>query len=397
MSITFSPDGRRVAFVWVKNLDWPIGFEPPTLSQTAYVRWCTIDRPTNRKSVKVDSFGPSKSGYSIQTFIDLMFSPDSRHLAVLSPHLVTIIDLESETKWRLTRGGEIVTSLVWLGNEEVAYAAHSNIGGHKEVADRTFGRHKIHSRSDERVAIYAEKGVETGIDTWTGYALLEHWSPAGRYVIFLTPSPVGRFHLLDLDRRSIRPFGHPSVSSWKGVSWKPDGSAAVCVSQVGMQKPDEALLIDAATGETYDFSESFAEVFGEFSPRIGPLWPAGSEYFIANDLELGGCLVRPRPWRVIQVGKQLCKHLGTPDAKPPSIYRLPQANWVRVQAKAGTALSESEWYGFDCERERFVELADAGWAWSSDGRRNGKVKYDGTIIIQEVDPSLFKAQKGTAP
>ena len=385
-SIVFSPDGALLAYVWVERLELPVSIEVPKVSQRVYVRWCGIERTKDQNSVEIDSFGPERIGYTIESFLQLKFSPDSQHLAVLSPHFLTVVDLKSGEHWRLTGQAETVTSLAWLGNVDVAYAAHSNIGGeYKQIADRTFWRQNIHASQDKRVLVYAEKGLDTGISTWVGgWAPLENWSPGGRFVIFMSPSTRGRFQLLDIKGGTSTEFGQSKAFS-QGVSWKPDESAAVCVSQVvGMRKPYEALLISPGTGETYDFSREFVELFGEFPPRLEAIWPADTDHFIANDTKLGGCLVRPRPWDVVQVGNEVRKHVTVTEDRAPWIYPLPQVGWVRALVGKGDALQATGWVAVDYLGKRFVTIP-GGPAWSRDGSRNASVAYDGSITIQEVD------------
>jgi len=121
------------------------------------------------------------------------------------------------------------------------------------------------------------------------------------------------------------------------VSWKQDSSAAACISD------SEAILIYPATGEIWDFSEKFNQTFrkpGEFSsPDIPPVWTPDGRYFLTNDLEEGGCMVCPRPWKVIPVSRLLLEHLSLNDdiklyrenGRYPWLFQLPAAGWLRAR------------------------------------------------------------------
>lgn len=392
--IRFSPDGSTLTYVQVVSLD-QFTIHPTNYAQTAYVRWCDVEQPEVVRSTKVDFVGLEFSGLSLGGVIHTQVSPDSRHLAIASLHHCSIVNLQTGRRWRLTPRTEFVASLAWLDGNTLGYAAHTNVRGkYREISDRTFWRQDIHKDVSSRVAVYREVGIDAGTMSLV-FRKLEHWSPGGRYVVFMSPYGRGRYQLLDLHSGTVRAFGQSDASA-EGVAWKRDGSAAMCVSRIIVGGQREALLLDSATGHTLDLSASFSDVFRGYPPRIEPLWTPDDQYVLANDLQLGGCLIRPEPWLFIPVVQRIADRT-TPSAEGapylidrpysrkrglPTLWPLPVEGW------AG-------WY-FGAHRKNYavsysgaaavpIPIDSGQIAWSPNGKKAATVNKDKVVRIYDID------------
>ncbi len=87
----FSPDGSIVAHTYVNRINLPLPPEMPTIYSTVYLQWCRSDQLKECRSVKIDSYGKSYGSFVQGKFL-LMFSPDSKQLAVKSPRYLEVVD-----------------------------------------------------------------------------------------------------------------------------------------------------------------------------------------------------------------------------------------------------------------------------------------------------------------
>jgi hypothetical protein len=121
--IQHSPDSSVAAWVVYDYITMPLSFEASAL-QTLHVDWCHTSRPKSTHRLWVSSVGADCSWCHASEFVHLAFSPDSHHLAVVAPFVLKIVDADKGRSWDLSNG-ETVSSLVWLNNDEVGYAAHT--------------------------------------------------------------------------------------------------------------------------------------------------------------------------------------------------------------------------------------------------------------------------------
>lgn len=375
----FSPDGLTIAYPRAKKWDLPLPPELPTFYATVYVRWCNLNGVVRYRTVKLDSSGPKSNPFD-ERHVSLRFSPDSRQLAVTTPRRLVVIACESGKMKQLSHSGETVTAFGWLGNDEIGYVVQTV--REKKVSkrtDRTFYRQKIHSGPEARVEFYRETGLR--------HAPLESWSPDGRFVIFL-PSYGNAMQLLNVSRGTVTSFG-ASKSSYGKVSWKPDGSAALCTFS-GYKQPFGALVISPPSGEILDVTRQFTEAFvrepSNSLPSVLPLWTADGEYVIVNDYQgLGGCLVRPQPWEVIPLTRLLLKRFGRTDHTWPhnNIVRFPTPGWVGVWV-------DSQTYAVDYEVKTPIPIGSTrdwlpGWILAPDGKKSVTVDRAGRLVGHSIE------------
>ncbi len=267
-------------------------------AQTAHVCWFNVNDPKRVNSLRIASVNASWDDVSLSRRIHLAFSPDSRHLAVISPSGLDLIALDTAKRRTLSRWGETVTSMVWLSAKKIAYVAHTHQRGkRRETSDRTFWQHKVGGPGGARAVIHREKRAVTGVGCRPAWPL-EHWSPDGRFVIFADRYFDGQFKLLNVQTNKTRLVGKCNKLAAL-VAWKPDSSAAACI---GGAWPLQAVVVEAGTGKTLEISSRFMQAFGAYPPRAIPGWTADGKFLIVNDISRRGCLVQAEPWKVLRIG-----------------------------------------------------------------------------------------------
>jgi len=356
--VDFSPDGKVVAFVRSDSLILPVGPEPVKVLQTAYVSWAFVNEPAKVLSVKVADYGPEKSGYTLSAGIHFRFSPNSKLLSVVTPARLLVIDLATSASRVLSKPGEHVTGMAWIGDKEVGYVTHTcRRGEYGEIADRIFWRQKVFGNVP-RKKIYAERGskhIPLALE-WP----FEHWSPEGSYVLFTAESRRRRVRLLRVSTGTIREFPNLQANQF---SWRQDASAAFCLG------PEVAAVIEPRTGKVLDLTDKFRQTFkgGYAPPSIEPLWTPDGNYVVGYSVDLGGFLIQAlKSW-------------------PPQLYPQRTDGWVRVWLY--TRERGHEEFAVDYEGRRFVPLGDGGstgWSLSPDGKRAACVKH-GRVVLKEIN------------
>lgn len=399
--LAFTPDSKTFVYSKSDQADfWIIGPEATTISQSQSICWCPASQVKNVQCVDVDHVGREYAGYHLTA--RLKCSRDSKYLAVTTRGKLVCIELATADMWPLSQTEDIVTSFEWISNDEIGYVAHTNLRG--EFSDRSvwrqhvrkpFGRQRAHQDRDIESSLTGGRRVL--------YEPIEHWSPHGNYVVFKTPRWGGPFALLNVRSGSTRPIGEP-VWSTVDVAWKPDESAVVLVSYNPYRPNGQqltAVVLDLTSGELDEFSGPFNSTFDHIpvmsfgwtlAPHLSD-WTADGEYLIVNDIELGGCLVRPRPWSIKRVGQQLAEShpLAAPSdpnrtyfgLRPirflPDIAAHPRYGWVWAQGRNGII------YAGNYEEERFVPFGDVCRFPSPDGRLLANVTQSGVVSIRRVD------------
>lgn len=367
----------------------------PTLYSTVYLQWCRTDQLQTCQSIKIDSYGKSYGSF-VQGQFRLLFSPDSRHIAVKSPRYLEVVDLETQKRHRLTGPDELVTSMGWLGNTEMVYVVHIET----KTKKRSYGRireiyrHPVGDSPGKRQLLYAQNDYRGNCHDYV--------SPTGENVVFISQGySDGLFYLLNVQTKKVTPL-NDTIAQCQAVSWKPDGSAVFCVSG------KEALLHYPKQGRTKDLSSDYDNSFRryiKYSPSIDDLWTPDGEYIVINSLETGGSLLRPDPWSVVSTGTLLVKHLENivhrrvyrnhPD-NYPYLFVQPFPGWVRLWVRfvtdkkpylpGQTVVLEPQNYLVDYEGKRFLPMKPTyspGGAWTitPDGRKI--VFFDRSIFLNE--------------
>jgi dipeptidyl aminopeptidase/acylaminoacyl peptidase len=381
--IRFSPDGSTIAYTCVKRIDLPLPPEMPTIHSTVYLKWCRADRLKECRSLKIDSYGKSYGSFVQGEFL-MIFSPDSKKLAVRSPRYLEVVDLETGTRSRLAGPDQPVSTMGWRGNNEMVYSVfkEEDIGKRRSGVFHRIFRHSVGGPAVKRSLLYEQ-------DDYDG--LYEDYiSPTGEYVVFMSQDySKGRFHLLNSQTGETTPLTEKS-GQCQGVSWKPDGSCVFCLST------SEAFLWHTKEGRKTDLSGDYDDSFrgfAEYGPSIDKLWTPDGRYIVINSSKTGGCLVRPDPWLVVPVVKLLVSRLektencrvyrSSPDDYP-YLFVQPYPGWTRIWVQMAvegkhkmpgqTVVLEPRNYLVDYEAERFLLIQPSdppgdNLSLTPDGRR----------------------------
>jgi len=391
--IHFSSDKSTVAYTFVKRIDLPLPPEMPTLYSTVYLKWCLMDQLDSCQSLKIDSYGKSYGSF-VQGQFRLIFSPDSRRIAVNSPRHLEIVELGTRIRHRLTLAGESVFSMGWLGNKEIVYTVHleSMEKNGSYYRTRKIFRHRIDDSPEKRLLLYEQNDYK-GL-------CHEFVSPTGEYVLFMSKGyNEGIFSLLDVQTGQVTALTEKKAKL-EGVSWKPDGNGVFCLSS------NEALLLYPKENRIIDLSSNYNSTFRcllEYAPKIDPLWTPDGRFIVMNSSKTGGCLVRPDPWEVIPAGKNLVTYLEEEKRQVyfdqpnqyPWIFVQPFPGWVRVWIRlrtnekpylpGQTVVLSSQNYLVDYKGKRFFPMKPSdspGGAWTMTPDGKNMVYFERSIFLK---------------
>jgi hypothetical protein len=395
----FSPDSSKVAYVRedVLTLSKIPHTGIPDVRQTACICWWSGSDPNAHPCVRIDSVSPRREGDHLRWNVHIQFSPGSRYLAVASPKGLSCVDLESGRVGQLSRPGELVTSMAWLDDDEIGYAAHTNPrGDYGMVTDRSFWRQKVQPAKENRALILRETGIEPSsmgglCSSWPG----ECWSPQGRFVVYRQGPARGRFHLLDVASAEVQEFGRENSYSC-GVFWKPDGSGVACFSQVkGSNRRLEALLVNPTSGEVCDFTEPFTDVFGPdaYGFDVDAFWTTDGEYLVNNDTqEHGGCLVRPCPWEIIFCARRLGEQVPAVRDESASYFQFARLAQYPVKGWFVANIYGRGVYLVNYEGTSFARASTRSYLCSPDGQYTASIDVErNEVDVRKADPELPQA------
>jgi len=410
--VTLSTDGSLAAYISARQWDLPLPPECPTIRSTVRLRWCNLTRPEDYHEIEIGVFGRDWGGWNVKNRVHPVFSPDNRHLAVACPRRLRVVDCATRKERTLTGPREVVTSLMWLDKDVLAYASCCpDLKGQREKTPLNFWRQGVDQSYEERSLIFSQDqpsgcpGKGLGAIEWP----MERWSPDGRFVLFSSEGYQGDLKLLDVASGTARVIASGGYT-FQGISWKSDGSAAACVG-FSRKAPVAAFVIDPRTGEKDDFSEdyqAFARDSGSSQPVLAGLWAPGDQYLVVNHLRMGGCLVSPRPWKLIPVAKlvigELLKDRSLALAEDPN-ERLPWVFWQPVQGwvKVWVQFQEQGYrrgmdYVVDYSGRSRVLLGKsdapgAGWKLTPDGERAVKLEPPDKVIVRGLTLPLPDSQE----
>jgi len=400
----FSPDSTLVAYVCSDQWDLPLPPEMPTIRSKVSVRWSRLNRPDEYQVADIGVFGRDWGGWFVANRIHSVFSPDNRYLAVASPRQLHLLDCLTKEHRILTGPGEVVTSLVWLSADQLAYVSCSlNRGGHRETSSTCFWLQRVDQSYVDRELIFSQQGSQNCPEKGLNVAEWprEHWAPDRRFILFRADGFQGDLKLLNVEERTVRVIA-PGSHKFEGISWKSDGSAAACVgfSRTGSML---AFVIDPRTGEKFDFSDEFNRAFGDdckyATPPMFRLWTPDDQYLVVNSLGKGGCLVKPRPWELVRVAELFVDRLvknGPRVSGEDSSERLPWAHWLPVKGwvkiwvqRLGPDYPRGMDYFVNYSNLYFVPFGDSwapggGWQVTPNGRHAVKLESPCRLTVRKL-------------
>ncbi len=390
----FSANSTTVAYLWQTEVLAPIGPERVRIRQRVDLRWCAVGHPERLRSVTIDTAGRELWNATLENYVQFSFSPDSSQIAVSTRGDLSCIDLDTGERRRLNDEGEIVSSFAWVAEDEIGYMANSNVSGARgtQIADRIVWRQHVHRPREQRRAIFQQVRVDVDLLD-VGYSPgmfppSESWSPRGNYLIFLSSPMRGELQLLNVATGQVSSFGAHDLFLIE-IAWKPDDSAVVCLvnsmSQTGWPPKEALLLHEPATARTVDVTRDYESLgLDESAFGIERRWTEDGTYIVINDVfGVGGVLIRPRPWEVIQVGEHLRRLLGPLPQWQSSMTVEPLGipGWVQTGAHGVE-------YAYNYRNDELVELGDSTNTFivvSPDGSKVARLTFRGKLTVSAVD------------
>jgi len=400
--VHFSPDGEWVAYLWGKNWFVQSGPEPVMVRQTIWFCWAKATEPGRQRRLKIAESGAVKHGSSMLGQVHFEFSAEGSHVAIACPGRLVIVDLKTGDRRDIRLGdGEVISSLRWLDSKTLGYVTYVKSGeGAGAQIRRTFWRQAVYEGPDARTAIHVDTSIEYAVASLPGEGIVdewpqEYWAPNGRYVIFRGASRPGSARLLVVESGEVRSMG-PGDAALVAAAWKPDSSAVFWISSTGFRKPCRAFLLILSDAKPIDLSADIRRIFGNFEPRIEPLWTPDGQFVVGSTLELGGYLIRPRPWEVRLLGQALKSSGGLDGASvgpefremfggldvPPEVRRQPAPGILIASWGSNTAVVDYKGRVL----QRLGDGGHSGWTVSPDGRKAVSVQLGGKIVVVNLVP-----------
>ena len=389
-----SPDGKWLAYLLEEGLYVTCPPEAAELSKTAYVRYCSLDRPDKVRSVNVAGWrGLRQWETSLSAGIGLAFAPSSEHVAVRGPTSISVIYLKTKKRWKVYAGEELIASVKWLSNVEIGYLSLARAAGDgsRVRGAWTFWRQRIDEPMERRTVIYRD-AEEEEYHSWPpaprSVKRGEYWSPDGRLV--LLPARNGTM-LLDVESSEVRPVGPAGcvLSESDAASWRADSAVVLWTgreNRIGGKR--RAFLVNVVSNEEKDITQSFYShrAVGLSWVQLDPLWTPDGKYVVGNAEDDGGFLIQPDPWEVVFVGKAVAKG----DAKRAAKLERHGKQGARVERQPVPGMLTARVDG-ECvvayDGEVLVELGQRGYGWIilPDGKRAATLTSNGKIVIRDIE------------
>ena len=356
--LEISPDGTKAAFVYSDMINLPLPPEVPVIRSVTYVAWVDLDRPQQLHAVRMETRNWKTGPWEYQ-YVHPLFSPDNRRLAVAAPSGMYVIDLDTARKDLLSKPGEEITSLAWLGPNEVGYVAQTD-------SERIFRRQRIEDREVEGTAVLVEHNSNHNRSSrtfgqfgWPG----ESWSPDGGLVMFRTGGQENDLRLLDTATGQVKSLNKPCPGE-AYATWSSAGNKVFVACSTNAPELNQALLYSPDTEKVIDLTQPFFHYFHDSYYQLPSRWLWDDRYLVVNDSEKGGCLVQPEPWLIIPLYQKVVDRLnhgetGGSDTGPSGAYNIfpglhvqPVPGWVttvigRPGPKYGPAGHEVQSYLFN--------------------------------------------------
>ena len=375
--ITFDPAGTHVAYLWEDHWDGPV-VDGKIWRRTISLHWCAADMPEKQSSVMIDMLGADFKGY-VSVPMEIKWSPSGTHVGVLTPQKFVLVDVKTK-RTHVVKDSGTIKSFAWLSNDEIVYCARRLAKGNQQ---RVICRQTV--TSAQRTDVVAFDWYSEMEYTWQ-----EHWSPSGEYVVVMEPALRGRFHMVDVQAATARPFGQGKAHD-EGVAWSRDSKQAFCVSDtVGPADSYEALLVSTNAEILADCTQKFRESFADdgYGPSLEPFWTTDGTYVIGNRLKTGGCLIQPSPWRIVPLGEILSSRQEVPEetTTSPWIFWMPTPGWVTVLPTGNEGNSPIK-YAATYSGRSLVPLlktdlrTEPRWALSPDGTKVATVDYEKRVRV----------------
>lgn len=348
---TFSTDGQRAAFIQFRHYTRLPMADSEVIRTDVNLHHWSITNPDIWRTVELSTDGPPVYKAKV------IFSPDSRYVAIVASDSVYCVDLESNLRRQLSLKQDHSENLVWAGPREVVYVTKSEEpeGGYPAYGlPRMFWRIAIDDPPTNRVLIHKD---ENCIDE-DHYSL----SPQGGYLI-IPPTMRSRWRCVNLHDSSVFEFGATNRYTYyttgrpfeSSISWTSDESRAVCMNVY--VKEVEAFILHPRAGKANSFDKEAMMLFGGASAFLARLtgleaeWSPDNKYLVLSQM---GRLLQPGSWKVSDVRDEL--NLRFPSQKPfqPSIRKLSVPGWLLVIAEDGRN------YITDFERQELHDLGEFG-------------------------------------
>jgi len=317
--ICFSPDGQTVAYLRESFGGFGHMMVLATGWSSQHVCWSPADARNKQRKLAMHNklwamVGGESSGGLPETAEALLFSPDSRHLAVATDERIIVIETATGRHWRI-EDRAVPHSLHWTGKSQLGWCNLTFPDDAREPIWRVLTSHI------PPVAKPVERYQTEGASD-----MQAQWSPDGRYLILAAVS-VGPdlCAVLDLQTAEVRYLKLP-LAAFCGAAWRRDSKAAVLFFQRLKYRPElqqyvgltrkgmTALSLDLAQWRTRQWKPGKGGRLDDVrSYKPAPVWTRDNRHVILRS-------TADRDYHVF-----VDPHTG----KEPSV--LPKVRWLSIE------------------------------------------------------------------
>ena len=385
-TIQFSPDGRYIAYIYRDATYFDtgeLGARPLTMTDALQVRWFPIDKPSEERTLPLDSIDLRPDGevyYNLEGSV--YFSPDSSRIAGLCAKCIVLVDIQSGTNRKIHYDKEYFRSLAWLSGDEIVFTT-------TDEQNLTFWRLNVTGGDETRRKVYREthefeKPHYSIPGEMSPPALRrDSWSPNGRFVIFNRHLSGGNNEgLLDVATGEVRTFPFSLYYNY----WKPDGSSVLIHIHDQHKDKKQIVLIDTITGHIDDLTDEFMKAFGQNLGInfVSPVWtPDGKHVILHNTKHLPpaspdgpgrnkstGYLIQLQPFQIVLSNDRFIRWSPIP-------------GWVLLQ---GDRDDTFDWMNYAGTETVKLNGWPNNWTWSPDRRHAAQIKSGKVVVFQPRIP-----------
>ena len=376
--VIFSPDGTKVAYVWRnRNESWmyEVSFSGTT---SEYIGLSGEGIPEKLRTVEIRHVTRSPAFLARYVVSSPRYNPAGTHVAFINEGRIDVLDLATGKRDFATPDEERVSSFRWLDDRRIAYATllppddqppPPGADWDLPLKRKALLRHDIYQKPEVREELFANR-MELEQPAFKVY-----WAPDTKSVLIVDAVGVA---FLDLETGALRRPVVEHFSKARGVCWKSDSSAVFVGygwshNQTG---PKGGFLIDRETLKVTDLSEKLREALVmDWFEALG--WTADGRWIIVRSA-MHTSLVRPDPWRVIRLEREIDERL------PRYMTELRQIRGLRPGWLSLETHPFGRTYAIDYLARWIVPIADQAWALSPDKQRIAEVFGLGVVNIRDL-------------
>jgi len=351
LAVAVAPNRLLAACSWSDNLGEP-WVDGRIVWRHISLDLLNLQSPRHKRTISLGFLGRDLAGYSSISRA-VLFSRDSRYVAVVAGGTLWVVDVTSTKCWLWTKPDERVTSCCWTKDGQLAYGTVAKERGlPRRRLRKSFWLARAGQGLERRRRLY--RTVAHGMD-WASAGMwgdwpLDCWAPSGRYVVFVDTGHRDRFGMLDVGSGDVHHFGAANIGCYK-MAWRPDGSGVFCVGSIAGREKLQVLLVSLPPIVVRDLSKRAKGIRIDTCSSRPLFWTADAKYVVDPS---AGYLIRPVPWKAVKIGAILRTAFEIPKNDFPRLFFLPVPGFLGVGVLSPAAATGTYAVTYDGRERHFL-------------------------------------------